>query len=114
MHSKVAGFGDDLCKLFEVLLVFLVEAVLDSTIDVNNGNNLGKSIVISFIVLKPLLQILLFPQSRKPNKKIEAKQKREQENSPFHLAKSVLQSQKHSQHHKQCVLGTSPHQLLVG
>lgn len=38
--SKVAGFGNEFCKFFQVLLVFLVKAVLDSTINVNNGDNL--------------------------------------------------------------------------
>jgi len=40
MLSKVAGFGNEFCKFFQVLLVFVVKAVLDSTIDVDNGDNL--------------------------------------------------------------------------
>ena len=38
--SKVARFGNEFCKLFQVLLVFVVEAVFDSTVDVDNGDNL--------------------------------------------------------------------------
>jgi hypothetical protein len=40
--SKVARFGDQLCKLFQVLLVFVVKAILDSAIDIDNGDNLGR------------------------------------------------------------------------
>ena len=38
--SKVAGFSNEFCKLFQVLLVFLVKPVLDGTVDVDNGDNL--------------------------------------------------------------------------
>jgi hypothetical protein len=45
--SKIARFGNELSKLFQVLLVFVVKAVLDSTIDIDDGDNLNE-ITISF------------------------------------------------------------------
>lgn len=38
--SEVAGLGDEFCELFQVLLVLVVKAVLDGTIDIDNSNNL--------------------------------------------------------------------------
>jgi hypothetical protein len=40
--SKVARFGNEFCKLFQVLLVFVVKAILDSTIDIDDGDYLDE------------------------------------------------------------------------
>jgi hypothetical protein len=70
--SKVARFGDDLCKLFQVLLVFLVKAVCDSTIDIDNGNNLDGSLQ-SASILRNFTDSSL-PQPRKLDHIIEDKE----------------------------------------
>jgi hypothetical protein len=41
--SKVARFGNEFCKLFQILLVFVVKAILDSTIDIDDGNDLDET-----------------------------------------------------------------------
>lgn len=59
--SKVARFGNEFSELFQVLLVFFVKAVLDSTIDVDDSDNLYERMAISFTVLKQPCTFLISP-----------------------------------------------------
>jgi hypothetical protein len=78
--SEVARFGNEFCKLFQVLLVFVVKAVLDGAIHIDDGDNLDErqqSALLSSYNLTPLLPFLPRhhgrPKSRRRQKRKEEK-----------------------------------------
>jgi hypothetical protein len=75
MLSEIARFGNEFCKLFQVLLVFDVKAILDSTIDIDNGNNLYGKIAVSVRDLGDISRLLFLSQFRKLSK-VECNEKR--------------------------------------
>jgi hypothetical protein len=75
--SKVARFGDEFCKFFQVLLVYFVKAILDSAINIDNGDDLVEKRLKSAPTLHKSISYFLpySPCTQHRSKKVEANER---------------------------------------